>query len=152
MPSEKSRYLKNRPRPPVDFWDFKKLLVEESAEKLSDLLLVAGERFKPLRNALYIICGAKQFEQLGDYNLLEETLLYAVKLDDVVSYDKAGAYSLVSDELVDFFKKMKQENRLNEKLLAVLSNLIPQIESSSELLMDDGNNWSDAAEELRLLL
>lgn len=151
MPSEKSRYLKNRPRPPVDFWDFKKLLVEESAERLSDLLLVAGERFKPLRNALFIICGAKQFAQSGDYKLFEETLLYAVKLDDFISYDKAGAYSIVADELVDFFKKAKKENKLDSRLVEILEKVIPQLESSAELLQDE-NSWFDATEELRALL
>jgi hypothetical protein len=30
MPSEKSRYRKNRPAPPVDFWVMKELFDEES--------------------------------------------------------------------------------------------------------------------------
>lgn len=152
MPSEKSRYLKNRTRPSVDFWDLKNLLVEESPERLSELLLIAGERFTPLSKVLYIVCGAKQFEQFADYKLLEKNFLFAVTLDDVVSYDKAGAYSIIAYELVDFFKKMKQDHKLDEKLSAVLKNVILALESSAELLMDDGNSWSDAAEELRVLL
>ena len=150
MPSERSRYLKNRPSPPVNFLNFKKLLIEESPERLSSLLMIAGQKFKPLRNALYIICGAKQFEQFADHKLLEETLLFAVKLDDFVSYDNAGAYSIVTDELVDFFKKNKKGNKLDQKLLKILERVIPQLESSAELLQDE-NSWFAAVDELRAL-
>jgi hypothetical protein len=151
MPSEKLRYLKNRPRPPVDYWDMKNLIGEESTERLTELLMLAGERSDALGKALYVIWGSKQFEKLGDYKLLEEAFLYAIKLDDFVSYDQAGAYDIVVYELVGFFKKKKVENKLTVELIAIKNNLLPKLESAAELLQDE-NSWFDAVEELRNLI
>ncbi|MBF0316378.1 MAG: hypothetical protein HQK50_17070 [Oligoflexia bacterium] len=147
MPSEKSKYLNRRSRPPFYYDEVRKYLPEFSRENLEDIILNFSPRNDALHRTMIISTAIIKFNHTKDYEMLESALIYIFSLQDHVPYNQAGQYSNVIDPVLNFFKEAKGDIRLKE----VLKNILPLLEVSSWLLQDE-NSWYDANEELLKIL
>ena len=143
MPSEKAKYLKNRPSPPYDYKDVKSEMKNFSSEKIEELLLSFSSRNTPLWRTLIIMTATSRFEKDRDISVLQAALLYALNLEDHISYDRAGAYRFIVYPVIEFFK----ENNRSKVVMALLEEILPVLENASYCLQDEGS-WYEAHEEL----
>jgi hypothetical protein len=143
MPSEKMRYLKNRPRPPYDYKDIKLEIKNFTRENIEEMLLNFSICSIPLRRTLIIMTATNRFKKDRDISALQEVLLYALNLEDHIPYDRAGEYRFIIYPVIEFFI----ENRRSKKLMDLLEEILPVLENFSYHLQDEGS-WYEAYEEL----
>jgi len=147
MPSEKSRYLKNQPKPPFYHDEIQKHLKSVPRQEVETLLINFSSRNEALRKTLIVLTAIAKFNESKDYKMLSDAFKYTLSLQGHIDYDKAGQYSNVTYPVVEFFKNANHDNRLME----ILEEVLPILEESSYLLQDEGS-WYEAHEELGELL
>jgi hypothetical protein len=105
MPSEKMRYLKNRPTSPFTYRDIQAEIKNFPRKDIEDLLLNFSSCSTPLGRTMIVMTAISRFKSDGNESVLKKALLYALDLEDHVRYDRAGEYSFIIYPVLEFFQE-----------------------------------------------
>jgi hypothetical protein len=106
MPSEKSRYLKNRPTPSITYAEIQSEIKNFSRNEIEDLLLNFSFRNNPLWRTVIVMTAISRFKNDGNDPALKKALLFALDLEDHVSYDRATDHRFVIYLYWNFLRRM----------------------------------------------
>lgn len=147
MPSEKSRYLKDRKGPIFDLKEVEDNLKSLSGDDLAKTLALAGSWDSEIIGKINQLKVGFSLYGPDDMEKLLEVIDYALEISDSVTYDRSSPYCQMLHVAHCCLKQFHTQSDL-AATIKLADRIIEMAETSTELL-DDPAYWEMAIDDIR---
>ena len=147
MPSEKSRYLKNRKGPIFDLDEVEEHLQKLPPRDLAKILTLAGSWDNEIVGKINQLKVGFSVYRPDEAEKLLELIDYALEISDWVSYDRCSPYCQILHVAHCCLKQLHSQHGL-AATLKLSDRVIEKAEISNELLGDPAY-WEMAIDDIR---